>query len=143
MDQIDLTRVGVSPKYSAVVDSVNRPHSNGSVHTNGVQQVDKPIRDVNEAAKSMGSALGLETLHTAGFQQVDENATTNKGENDGTMGTTSDGTMLFGPNHTDGTHRTDNDGTMGSVESFASVKSKFENSLVGYFIGKSLAFPIV
>ncbi|GJZ02490.1 reverse transcriptase domain-containing protein [Tanacetum coccineum] len=139
-------------------------HVCSSVQMNEVHQVSMPIKDVNEANMSTSSNHVSEFVHTKGIQQVDTNGNPNVADAD-LCQVRCNGDQIYGSLCNEGIKSfanlfNDMGGVMDSNKASAlkkvensdivlprdaidKVKNKYENSLVGYFIGKSLAFPIV
>nr|GEW51809.1 hypothetical protein [Tanacetum cinerariifolium] len=101
------------------IDGKNKVRRKVSMNTATVWEFEKTdFESPNRATREAGG------MKVAEKSLMGMYANTNIGSKSATKvanGTTSDGIILFGPNHADGTHGTKNDGTMGSDESFASV----------------------
>ncbi|GKB23312.1 nucleotide-binding alpha-beta plait domain-containing protein [Tanacetum coccineum] len=143
-------------------------HVCSSVQVNEVHQVAMPIKDVNEANKNTCFDHVSEFVHTEGIQQVDTNENPNVADADLCQGVKEPKTINRNssnmaaktttdanddPSHVPSKklnfrsfvneEKVENSNIVLPRDAIDKVKNKYENSLVGYFIGKSLAFPIV
>ncbi|GKB53528.1 nucleotide-binding alpha-beta plait domain-containing protein [Tanacetum coccineum] len=153
-------------------NSVNKdigPNPNRGDHTEKVQQVDgnstrmdvnMPVVDTNDSRdevdssgkvrssthdgiKPMGVHSAAKVVDAGSYEDTNTGSKPACGVGNGTMLAS----MQSGPNLFDDTYRTENGVENSDIvlprNAIDKVKNKYENSLVGYFIGKSLAFPIV
>ncbi|GJW88944.1 putative reverse transcriptase domain, reverse transcriptase zinc-binding domain protein [Tanacetum coccineum] len=129
------------------VQTESSDHVCSSVQMNEVHQVAMPIEDVNEANKSTSSLIMFLSLYI----RKEFNSPCNEGiksfanlfnDMGGVMDSNEASKKLNFRSFVN-EEKVENSDIVLPRDAIDKVKNKYENSLVGYFIGKSLAFPIV